>query len=118
MVLDCFQAGLSWMTIIKKRENFRKAFDQFDYKKIAKYGEKDFARLMNDAGIIRNKMKIQATITNAQAFIRIQEEFGSFDTYIRQFTGGKPFINKRREIKQVPPRSSQSDAMSLDLKKH
>ncbi len=118
IVLDSFQAGLSRMTIIKKRENFAQAFDNFDYKKIAKYTEKDFTRLMNNAWIVRNRLKIQATIINAQKFLEIQKQFWSLDTYIRQFTWWKTIINKRDELKQLPAKSPESDAMSKDLLKH
>jgi DNA-3-methyladenine glycosylase I len=117
MVLDAFQAGLSWLTILKKRENFRKAFDNFDVLKIASYGEKDFERLMKDAGIIRNRLKILASIDNAKAFIKIQKEFGSFDAYIWKFTGNKPVMNHWKETSQVPARSELSDKISKDLKK-
>jgi len=107
LVLDAFQAGLSWLT----------AFDNFDYKKIAKYNEKKVARLLDDAGIIRNKLKIRATITNAKAFIEIQKEFGSFDSYIWQFVNGKTIQNKWRTMKEIPAKTKESDAMSADLKK-
>lgn len=117
LILDAFQAGLSWMTIVKKRENFRKAFDNFDYQKIAYYNQQKTDELMADAGIIRNKLKIQATITNAIAFIKIQNEFGSFDEYIWQFTAGIPIINCWAKMEEIPARTSASDAMSKDLKK-
>lgn len=117
MVLDAFQAGLSWNTIINKRKNFEKAFDNFDAKKIAKYTEKDLSRLMNDAGIIRNRQKIQATITNAQKFLDVQKEFGSFNIYIWQFTNHQTIKNKIKTIKDYRSKSPESDAMSLDLKK-
>jgi len=115
-VLDCFQAGLSWEIILNKRANFKKAFDNFDYKKIAKYTAKDTKRLLNDAGIIRNRLKIVATITNAQKFMETQKEFGSFSKYIWQFVGGKPKINKFKKITDLPATSRESDAMSKDLK--
>lgn len=117
MVLDAFQAGLSWQTILRKRENFRKAFAGFNAKKIARFGEDKVAALMNDAGIIRNNLKIRATIKNAKLFLDIQKEFGSFDKYIWQFTGGKIIVNKRKTIKDIPPKSEESDAMSKDLQK-
>jgi DNA-3-methyladenine glycosylase I len=117
MVLDAFQAGLSWNTIINKRKNFEKAFDNFDAKKIAKYTEKDLSRLMNDVGIIRNRQKIQATITNAQKFLDVQKEFGSFNIYIWQFTNHQTIKNKIKKIKDYRSKSPESDAMSLDLKK-
>ena len=98
LVLDAFQAGLSWNTVINKRKNFEKAFDNFDYKKIARYTEKDKARLMNDVGIIRNKQKINATIINAQQFLKIRKEYGSFNTYIWQFVNHKPIVNKIKTL--------------------
>lgn len=115
LVLDAFQAGLSWKTILHKRENFRRAFDDFDFEKIARYDENKIAQLMNDAGIIRNRLKIQATVINASAFIRVQKEFGSFDTYIWQFTDGKTIVNHFKVLSEIPARSPQSDAMSKDL---
>ncbi|CAM1352943.1 DNA-3-methyladenine glycosylase I [Tenacibaculum ascidiaceicola] len=117
LILETFQAGLSWITILKKRENFRKAFDNFDYKKIAKYSEDKYEELLQDAGIIRNKLKIKATITNAQLFIKVQEEFGSFSKYIWDFTNGKPIINKFKKREEVPATTEISDAISKDLKK-
>lgn len=117
LVLDAFQAGLSWNTIINKRKNFEKAFDNFNANKISRYGKKDFNRLMNDAGIIRNRQKIQATITNAQKFLEIQKEFGSFDKYIWQFTNNKTLRNKIKTIKDYKTKSPESDSMSIDLKK-
>lgn len=116
VVLDAFQAGLSWLTILKKRENFRKVFDNFNARKIARYDEKKIASLMKDAGIIRNQLKIRATITNAEQFLRIQREFGTFDKYIWQFVGGKPKINKWKTHRHLPSRSTESDAMSADMK--
>jgi DNA-3-methyladenine glycosylase I len=118
IILDAFQAGLSWNTILNKRKNFENAFDNFDAVKISKYTEKKFDSLMNDAGIIRNRLKIQSTITNAKAFLLVQKEFGSFDKYIWQFTGGKTKINKWKSLKEMPARSAESDAMSKDLLKH
>ncbi len=118
LVLDSFQAGLSWEIVLNKRENFRKAFHKFNAKKISKYVEKDVERLKNDGGIIRNKLKIQATITNAQKFLEIQKEFGSFDKYIWQFTKGKTIKNKFNSWKEVPAKTKESDEMSKDLKKH
>lgn len=114
MVLDAFQAGLSWRTILYKRENFRKAFANFDTKKIVKFTEEKVEALMQDAGIIRNRLKILATITNAQRFMEVQKEFGTFDKYIWQFTGGKTIVNKTGS---VPARTAESDAMSKDLQK-
>jgi DNA-3-methyladenine glycosylase I len=116
MVLDAMQAGLSWKTILHKRENFRKALHNFDPKKIAKYADKDVQRLLADAGIVRNRLKIAAVIENAKRFLEVQKEFGSFDKYIWQFTGGKTKHNKFRSISEIPPTSKESDAMSKDLK--
>ncbi|MCG7501961.1 MULTISPECIES: DNA-3-methyladenine glycosylase I [Tenacibaculum] len=117
LILETFQAGLSWITVLKKRENFRKAFDNFDYKKIAKYSEDKYEELLQDAGIIRNKLKIKATITNAQAFMKVQEEFGTFSKYIWAFTNGQPIVNKFEKREEVPATTELSDAISKDLKK-
>ncbi len=117
MVLDANQAGLSWRTILYKRESFRKAFHNYDIKRIARYGEKDFTRLLNDAGIIRNRLKINATIENAKHFLEVQKEFGTFDAYIWQFTGGKTIHNKWKTLRDLPATCTESDAMSKDLKK-
>jgi DNA-3-methyladenine glycosylase I len=117
IVLDTFQAGLSWKTILYKRENFRKAFDKFNYKKIAKYDEAKVQALLQDAGIIRNQLKIRATITNAQAFMKVQKEFGSFDQYVWQFVNHKTIDHKIPEHKQIPATSPESDAMSKDMYK-
>ncbi|MCK9584540.1 MAG: DNA-3-methyladenine glycosylase I [Candidatus Cloacimonetes bacterium] len=116
LTLDAFQAGLSWAGILGKRENFRAAFDNFDPAKIAKYDQQKVAQLLQNPGIIRNKSKITCTISNAQNFLKIQQEFGSFDQYIWQFTGGKPIINQWQELSLVPASSPESDAMSKDLK--
>jgi DNA-3-methyladenine glycosylase I len=117
LILETFQAGLSWLTILNKRENFRKAFDQFDYKKIAQYDDNKIRELLQDKGIIRNKLKIYSAVTNAQAFIKIQKEFGSFSTYIWRFVDGKPITNKRNSTKDVPATTPLSDMISKDLKK-
>lgn len=117
LVLETFQAGLSWYTILKKRDNFRKAFDQFNYKKIAQYGDAEIERLMQDAGIIRNGLKIKGTITNAIAFMETQKEFGSFSNYIWGFTDGNPIDNNPKTLKDVPAVNEISDALSKDLKK-
>ena len=117
LVLETFQAGLSWYTILKKRDNFRKAFDQFNYKKIAQYGDAEIERLMQDAGIIRNGLKIKGTITNAIAFMETQKEFGSFSNYIWGFTDGKSIDNNPKTLKDVPSVNGISDALSKDLKK-
>jgi DNA-3-methyladenine glycosylase I len=116
MLLDAFQAGLSWRTVLHKRENFRKAFDGFDVEKIAAYGEQDYDRLIADAGIIRNKAKIRGSIINAQCFLKVQKEFGTFDKYIWQFTGGKTIYNQCRNLKDIAASSKESDAMSKDLR--
>ncbi|MCU0373073.1 MAG: DNA-3-methyladenine glycosylase I [Ignavibacteria bacterium] len=115
MILDAFQAGLSWNTIINKRDNFRKAFDNFDPVKISKYGDRKIQSLLNDAGIIRNRLKVNAAVTNAKAFLKVQKEFGTFDNYIWQFTGGKTIVNKWKTIKEIPAKTKESDAMSKDL---
>jgi DNA-3-methyladenine glycosylase I len=117
LVLETFQAGLSWYTILKKRENFRKAFDDFDYKKITQYDEDKVQELLQDAGIIRNKLKVRGTISNAIAFMEVQKEFGSFSKYIWGFTDGKPLDNNPKGLKDVPAVSKISDMLSKDLKK-
>jgi len=115
-VLEGAQAGLSWLTILKKRENYRKAFEGFEAAKVARYGAKEVARLMGDAGIVRNRLKVAAAIENARAFLKVREEFGTFDKYIWGFVEGKPVQNKWRSLKEVPARTEISDAMSKDLK--
>jgi DNA-3-methyladenine glycosylase I len=117
LILEGTQAGLSWDTILKKRQNYRAAFDNFDLKKIARYDRCKIQSLMNNAGIIRNLLKIASAVQNAKAFLKVQDDFGSFDAYIWQFTGGAPILNSRRSSKQVPARTPESDAMSKDLKK-
>ncbi len=117
LILECFQAGLSWITILRKRENFRKAFDQFDYEKVAQYDEAKIAALLEDKGIIRNKLKVRAAVSNAQAFIKIREEFGSFSKWIWAFTGGKPIINHFQRNEDVPATTELSDRISKELKK-
>ena len=117
LILEGAQAGLSWETILRKRENYRRAFDGFDAAKIARYDKRKVRALMADAGIVRNRLKIAAAITNAQAFLVAQSEHGSFDRYIWQFVGGKPKRNSWRQSKQVPARTAESDAMSKALKK-
>lgn len=115
MVLDAFQAGLTWRTILYKRENFRQAFDNFDYQIIANYSEERIQELMQDTSIIRNQAKIRASVTNAAKFMQIQAEFGSFDKYIWQFTGGQTIVNNFSLLSEIPARSPESDAMSKDL---
>jgi DNA-3-methyladenine glycosylase I len=116
LILDAFQAGLSWLTILKKRENFRKAFDNFDANIIATYSEDKIQELMQDSGIIRNQLKIRATVINAQAFLRLQKEYGSFDKYIWQFTNHQPIVNKWHDHTHVPVSTKESDTMSKSLK--
>jgi DNA-3-methyladenine glycosylase I len=117
LILEGAQAGLSWETILNKRENYRRAFDRFDAKKIARYNAKKSRELMANAGIVRNKLKIASTISNAKAFLDVQKEFGSFDRYIWQFVGGKPRINRWKSSQRLPALTPESDAMSKDLKK-
>ena len=116
LVLEGAQAGLSWDTILKKRENYRAAFDEFDPAKIAHYPQRKIVRLLADPGIIRNRLKITSTVQNARAFLKVQEEAGSFDRYIWQFVDGSPRVNAWKSSRQVPARTPQSDAMSKDLK--
>jgi DNA-3-methyladenine glycosylase I len=116
LVLDAMQAGLSWRTILLKRENFRKAFDNFDAEKVARYTAKRVAKLLQNPGIIRNRLKVHSAVTNARALLRVQEEFDSFDRYIWQFVDGRPHVNRFLSMKQIPATSKASDAMSRDLK--
>ena len=115
LLLEGAQAGLSWLTILRKREGYRRAFDGFDPRRVAEYGAVDVRRLLADAGIVRNRRKIEAAITNARAFLAVQDEFGSFDAYVWRFTGGKPIQNARTAIREVPAKTPESDAMSKDL---
>jgi DNA-3-methyladenine glycosylase I len=115
LILEGAQAGLSWHTVLKKRENYRAAFDNFDAEKIARYTDRKIAALLANPGIIRNRLKIHATIRNAQAFLKVREEFGSFAAYLWRFVDGRPVINRRRSMKEVPARTAVSDAMSKDL---
>ncbi|TXE19427.1 DNA-3-methyladenine glycosylase I [Psychroserpens burtonensis] len=117
LILETFQAGLSWITVLKKRDNFREAFDNFDYTKIATYNQKKIDSLLLNAGIIRNKLKVNATITNAQAFIKIQNEFGSFSKYVWSFVDGTPIKNEFKNHKDAPNNTPLSDVLSKDLKK-
>ena len=117
LILETFQAGLSWITVLRKRENFRKAFDNFNYKLIASYDEAKFNELIQNAGIIRNKLKIKATISNAKAFITIQKQFGSFSNYIWGFTNQKPIKNKWKKLSELPATTDLSTTISKDLKK-
>jgi len=116
LVLESAQAGLSWLTVLRKRENYRAAYDGFDVIKVSNYGEDKFDELINNKGIIRNKMKIRASINNAKCFIKIQDEFGSFDKYIWSFTQGKPVVNNWNNLSEVPATSELSDRVSSDLK--
>ena len=115
ITLEGAQAGLSWDTILRKREAYRSAFKEFDPARVAKFGDRDVSRLLADSRIVRNRLKINSTISNAKAFITVQKEFGSFDDYVWRFVGGRPRINKWREFKQLPARTDESDAMSKDL---
>jgi DNA-3-methyladenine glycosylase I len=117
LLLETFQAGLSWITILRKRENFRLAFDDFDYKKIAEYDDVKTASLLQDSGIIRNRLKVAAAVTNAQAFMQIQQEFGSFSKYYWNFTNGQPVDNRFESLSQIPATTPLSDAISKDMKK-
>ena len=115
LTLEGAQAGLSWSTILNKREGYRIAFDHFDVKKVASYTEEKIQEILQDPGIVRNKLKVRSTVSNAQAFIKIQEEFGSFDRYIWGFVDGNPIVNQWKEMKQIPVTSKESDALSKDL---
>ena len=117
LILEGAQAGLSWNTVLKKREHYRKVFDGFDPAKVARYGEKKKASLMGDAGIIRNRAKIEASVTNAKAFLAVQQEYGSFSKYVWGFVGGKPVQGRRKASGDIPTRTEVSDALSKDLKK-
>jgi len=117
LILEGFQAGLSWRTILHKRENFRKAFDNFDFNKVAKYDRRKINSLLKNEGIIRNKLKIEAAITNAKAFLQVRKEFGTFDKYIWSFINGKPIDNKFKSLKELPAKTKLSDKISEDLKK-
>ena len=117
LILEGAQAGLSWETILKKREGYRAAFDQWDARKIARYDTRKVAALLADPGIVRNRLKVAAAIANAQAFIVVQKEFGSFDKFLWQFVGGKPIQNARRSTKEIPPRTAEAEAMSKELLK-
>jgi DNA-3-methyladenine glycosylase I len=117
LILEGFQAGLSWRTVLHKRENFRKAFDNFDFNKVARYDRRKINSLLRNAGIIRNKLKIEGAITNAKAFLQVRKEFGTFDKYIWGFVNGKPIQNKFKSLKQLPAKTKLSDKISDDLKK-
>jgi DNA-3-methyladenine glycosylase I len=115
LILEGFQAGLSWLTILRKRENFRKAFDKFDFNKVANYEQQKIDSLLQDSGIIRNKLKIESAVTNAKAFIEVRKEFGSFNKYIWGFTGGKPIQNEFESLEEIPAKTELSDLISKDL---
>ena len=117
LILETFQAGLSWITVLRKRENFREAFDNFDYKKIANYSEEKIQELLQNPGIIRNKLKVRATVTNAKAFMKVQKEFSSFSKYIWDFLDGNPIQNEVEDYKNAPATTAISDKLSKDLKK-
>ncbi|MEN8123511.1 MAG: DNA-3-methyladenine glycosylase I [Bacteroidota bacterium] len=117
LILETFQAGLSWITVLRKRENFKKVFDHFDYQKIAKYNDEKFGELIQDTGIIRNKLKIKATISNAIAFMEVQKEFGSFSKYIWGFVDYKPIENSWKSLDEIPSKTELSNKISIDLKK-
>lgn len=115
LVLEGAQAGLSWITILRKRAGYRNAFENFDPQVVARFDEAKIEALLQDPSIVRNKLKVRSAVTNAKAFLKVQEEFGSFDKYIWQFTGGKVIVNHRETLKDIPPRTTESDAMSKDL---
>jgi DNA-3-methyladenine glycosylase I len=117
LILEGAQAGLSWSTILNKRDNYRRAFDGFAPRRVARYDSRRIKKLLADPGIVRNKLKIASAIGNAKAFLRVEKEFGTFDRYIWQFVGGKPLINKRKSLREVPARTPESDAMSKDLQR-
>lgn len=116
LILEGAQAGLSWSTVLAKRENYRRAFDGFEAATIARYGARKTAALLRDAGIVRNRLKIAATVANARAFLEVRREFGSFDRYLWRFVGGRPLVNRRRTPAEVPTRTPESDALSRDLR--
>ena len=117
LILEGFQAGLSWLTILKKRENFRKAFDKFDFNKVANYDQRKINSLLQNSGIIRNRLKIESAVTNAKAFIEVRKEFSTFNRYIWNFTDNKPIHNNFESLKEIPARTELSDLISKDLKK-
>lgn len=116
LVLEGAQAGLAWETILRKREGYRAAFDGFDPEKVARYTEAKVVRLLADPGIVRNRLKVRSAVTNARAFLRVQEAFGTFDAYIWRFVGGRPIVNRRRALREIPARTRESDALSTDLR--
>jgi len=117
LILEGAQAGLSWITILRRRENYRKAFDQFDPVKVARYNQKKVTQLMKDVGIIRNRLKIESAVQNAKSFLKVRDEFGSFSNYMWEFVGGSPIQNTWKTLKHIPPKTKESEAMSKDLVK-
>ena len=117
LILESAQAGLSWATILNKRENYRKAYRGFDPEIVARFGARDIKRLLNDAGIVRNRLKIESSINNAQRFLEVQQEFGSFDAYLWSFVGGSPIVNRWKTLSEIPPKTELSDTVSKELKK-
>ena len=117
LVLESVQAGLSWITVLRRRENYRRLYDQFDPRIVAEYGEEKIEALLGDAGIIRNRMKVESSVNNARRFLEVQEEFGSFNRYLWNFVGGKPLVNRWSEMSQIPASTELSDRVSKDLKK-
>jgi DNA-3-methyladenine glycosylase I len=117
LVLEGAQAGLSWSTILNKREGYRKAFAGFDPRKVARFDEKRIAKILENPGVVRNRLKVEGAVANARAFLEVQKEFGSFDAYVWEFVGGRPKVNRRRRMKDIPPRSRESDSLSRDLKR-
>jgi DNA-3-methyladenine glycosylase I len=117
LILEGAQAGLSWITVLKKRENYRKAFDNFDAETVARYDRRKIEQLLSNEGIVRNRLKIEGTVRNARAFMEVQKEFGTFDRYIWRFVDGRPVVNVRKTLKEIPAKTPVSDAMSKDLKK-
>jgi DNA-3-methyladenine glycosylase I len=117
LVLDAAQAGLSWRTVLLKRENYRKAFNNFDAEKVARYTDKRLAKLLLDPGIVRNRLKVRSAVVNARAFLQVRDEFGTFDRYVWQFVGGRPLVTRVQSLKQIRATSKESDAMSKDMKR-
>lgn len=117
LILEGAQAGLSWITILKKRENYRRAFDNFEPRKVARYDRRKVQKLLADPGIVRNRLKVESAVRNAKAFLTVQREFGSFDQYVWQFVGGRPIRNRWKSLSDIPARTAESDAMSKDLLK-
>ncbi len=117
LILEGAQAGLSWLTILRKRAAYRRAFDGFDPRKVARYDRRRVAKLLEDEGIVRNRLKVESAVSNARAFLAVQEEFGSFDEYVWRFVGGAPKQNARKTLREIPPRTPESDALSRDLKR-